>query len=543
MTITTAPAPLSFDGDDSTTGFAITWKYFAKSEVVVNLRSSANVETLQVIDTHYTLTAAGVDSGGTLTMVTAPATGETLVIDLVPPNTQTAALPRGGPFPSTAIEDELDKIAQRTARLEALFDRVMLVPKTDKRTGSDLELPIDTAREGFQAYDSDGKPIIAAGTSANLKAVSTFVDTLLDDADAVTFRQTTLLDKSGADIASAATIDLDASTGDFVDVTGTVTITAITLGDGVEKTVRFTGSLTLTHGASLVLEGSANIQTAAGDIAVFRGDASSVVRLKQYYRLQSHGSDVASATTTDLDAATGDLIDVTGTTTITGITLAEGREATVRFTGALTLTNGASLVLPGAANITTVAGDFAIFRGYASSVVRCVSYVPTTLPPSRPVSETVIATTSGTTHDFTSLPSWIQEIIISFFGVSLSGTDSILVQIGDAGGFETTGYISSSNQTDSVAGSGGDEVLNANDTTAFVIRGGGGADAFSGHMVLTLIDPATDDWVSSHSGKRNTTVVTQGGGDKSLSATLTQVRITRSGTDTFDAGKVNIIYK
>lgn len=87
-----------------------------------------------------------------------------------------------------------------------------------------------------------------------------------------------------------------------------------------------------------------------------------------------HGADVASATTTNLETATGDLIDVTGTTTITAITLSEGHERTVRFTGILTLTHGASLVLPGAASITTAAGDTAVFRGYAAGVVRCVVY-------------------------------------------------------------------------------------------------------------------------------------------------------------------------
>lgn len=95
--------------------------------------------------------------------------------------------------------------------------------------------------------------------------------------------------------------------------------------------------------------------------------------------LTVHGADIVSASTIDLDAATGDLVDVTGTIAITAITLAEGRERTVRFTGALTLTHGASLVLPGSANITTVAGDMAIFRGYAAGVVRCVSYSPITV--------------------------------------------------------------------------------------------------------------------------------------------------------------------
>lgn len=91
--------------------------------------------------------------------------------------------------------------------------------------------------------------------------------------------------------------------------------------------------------------------------------------------LSLKGADIASASTINLDTATGSIVDVTGTTAITAITLSEGKRRIVRFTGALTLTNGASLILPGGANITTAAGDFAIFAGYATSVVRCVVYV------------------------------------------------------------------------------------------------------------------------------------------------------------------------
>lgn len=89
---------------------------------------------------------------------------------------------------------------------------------------------------------------------------------------------------------------------------------------------------------------------------------------------EAQGSNIASASTINLDTATGNLVDVTGTTGITAITLSQGRERTVRFTGVLTLTNGASLVLPGGTNITTAAGDFAVFRGYSGGVVRCVNY-------------------------------------------------------------------------------------------------------------------------------------------------------------------------
>lgn len=93
----------------------------------------------------------------------------------------------------------------------------------------------------------------------------------------------------------------------------------------------------------------------------------------------SQGASVASATTINLDTATGDYVSITGTTTITGITLAQGRERTVTFAAALTLTHGASLLLKNAgANIVTAAGDSAVFRGEASGVVRMISYTPAT---------------------------------------------------------------------------------------------------------------------------------------------------------------------
>lgn len=90
------------------------------------------------------------------------------------------------------------------------------------------------------------------------------------------------------------------------------------------------------------------------------------------------GSDIASASSIDLGAATGEFVDVTGTTTITGLgTVAAGIVRTVRFTGALTLThNATSLILPGGANITTANGDCAQFRSLGSGNWVCVAYVP-----------------------------------------------------------------------------------------------------------------------------------------------------------------------
>jgi hypothetical protein len=88
------------------------------------------------------------------------------------------------------------------------------------------------------------------------------------------------------------------------------------------------------------------------------------------------GTDIASATTTDIGAATGNYVQITGTTTITGLgTSAAGVWRNVTFVGALILTyNATSLILPSSSNITTVAGDTALFVSEGSGNWRCLSY-------------------------------------------------------------------------------------------------------------------------------------------------------------------------
>ena len=81
----------------------------------------------------------------------------------------------------------------------------------------------------------------------------------------------------GADVASAATINLTTATGNGVHVTGTTPITAVTLGSGMWRMVIFDGILTLTHHATTNnLPGGANITTAAGDRALYWADGTTV---------------------------------------------------------------------------------------------------------------------------------------------------------------------------------------------------------------------------------------------------------------------------
>jgi len=142
------------------------------------------------------------------------------------------------------------------------------------------------------------------------------------------------------------------------------------------------------------------------------------------------------------------------------------------------------------------------------------------------------ATTSGTEFDFTGIPAGVSEIVVSFQGVSLSGTDSFLIQLGDAGGLEATGYESGSFNAASTVTS----------TSGFIIFEASATDWLSG--VMTFYRQEANKWRASHGafmGGINRAIA--GGGTKELSAELTQLRLTRTGTDTFDAGEVNIMYR
>ena len=260
MTISTEPVPLSYNGDGSTVAFAITWKYFATSDVRATLRSAAGVETAWVLNTDFTLTAAGDDDGGTLTATTAPATGTTLVIELDTPNTQSTSLPLGGPLPSDDVEDAIDRLTQICAKLEQLFNRSLRVPRTDTQNGDDLELPIDSTRASkFLAFDSNGDPIAAAGTSADLGPVSTFVNTLLDDANAVTFLTTFNANFTGTNTALGGSALDSITSGTNNAAFGLNALTANTTG---------AANVAVGQGA-LAANTTADNNTAIGDGALF----------------------------------------------------------------------------------------------------------------------------------------------------------------------------------------------------------------------------------------------------------------------------------
>jgi hypothetical protein len=151
------------------------------------------------------------------------------------------------------------------------------------------------------------------------------------------------------------------------------------------------------------------------------------------------------------------------------------------------------------------------------------------------VAGTAVASTSGTSIDFTGIPSWVKRVTVVGTQVSTNGASSFLIQLGDSGGVETSGYES---------GMFGN-VNQTNTSSAGVVllqSANSGADNYSFSIVFNL--ESVNKWVATGTTVRNGGAVFFVCSFKSLSATLDRVRITTvNGTDAFDAGSINILYE
>jgi hypothetical protein len=152
------------------------------------------------------------------------------------------------------------------------------------------------------------------------------------------------------------------------------------------------------------------------------------------------------------------------------------------------------------------------------------------------VSGTAVSAT-GTAIDFTGIPSWVKRITVMFSGVSTNGTSIIETRLGTSGGIEATGYLGSTTRLSSSALSTG------NSTTGFMINTDSAAYLYQGSLVIANVTANT--WVCSGVvGVSGSTYSFLVGSSKALSGTLDRVRITTvNGTDTFDAGTINLLWE
>ena len=152
-----------------------------------------------------------------------------------------------------------------------------------------------------------------------------------------------------------------------------------------------------------------------------------------------------------------------------------------------------------------------------------------------------LVTLSGANVDFTGIPATARRVTVMFSGLSSNGTNIPLIQLGDAGGIETSGYTGT-------AGA----IINAAATQVASFSTGMSlspswiaAAALHGSVTFNLMDATTNLWaINGLAGRSDvSTVVHFFGGSKALSQTLTQVRLTTNSADTFDGGTATVSWE
>jgi len=193
MTLSSTTVKDTYNGDGSTTDFATTFTFWNSSELKVILVSSSGSETTWTEGTEYDVTGGSGTTGTVAASTTGtdytPDTGEQLVIKSNVLDVQETDLPAGGAFPSSQVEEELDRMTRRIQQKEEIFDRTAQLSEGSTFTGP-MTLP-----------DPDGGKLLGWGSTTNdlgnfaaadvsLTTISTFMDGLLDDPDAATARTT-----------------------------------------------------------------------------------------------------------------------------------------------------------------------------------------------------------------------------------------------------------------------------------------------------------------------------------------------------------------
>lgn len=546
-------------GDGGTSIYSYSYFIFQDSELQVTQKDTADVEVALILDTDYTVTGAGDEDGGTI-VLTSPLTSDyALTIRRVLPLLQEYDIRNPGDFYAEIHESFFDYIIMVAQQLNNDLARSLRLAETT--AAFSMQMPEPEVLSWLQ--------VNAAGTgwewvtAADLTAILTTVDASLTS--------------SGGQLSVTRPVRYATCTGAVDALEATTAPAPAALVNGLRAHLEVLGA-NITTTPTLDLNGlGAKDIVKHGDTALIAGDIPSVNAWIDVIFDSSLDKWVlinpSAATVTDVQsgglvyAQAAGLVNVmTAAYTPTILALTEGMTIGIKVNLANTSTtptlnidglgaktikreDGAALlvgdlpinyraVLMYTGTVWALLNPALVKNHTHASITEGGTIPAGTIEVSQLQTET--ATTSGTEHDYTSIPSWVKRITVMFVGISTDGTSIPMIQLGDTGGFEASGYSGAAAQVTAAA-----QAATAH-STGFVLAGTHAATAvFHGKVELTLENSANNTWViSGNIGASNFAGVEMIGGSKSLSAALDRIRLTTvNGTDAFDAGAINVMWE
>ena len=393
----------------------------------------------------------------------------------------------------------------------AMIDRNFTFATNGTVTANDLHNLIDSAtiyqdlitgQLPITSVGTNYELLIADGTNPNAAPNAVTVYDLFEDAlTAGTY--------TNANISAALTYGT--ATGTRL-VSTNATITTGTITTGVIPTL--TAGTTTSTAATITSGTITNLASTTGTIATLNSTTGTVATLNSTTGTIGNFSTTLAGDFT-ISAGTGTL----GTTGVTAGTY--GSASAIPF-----------LTVDAKGRITSATS------GTFSTVPADGSITPAKL--SQPfTSGTAVASTSGTAIDFTGIPSYAKQIFVMFSKVSVDGTSSLLLQLGDSGGIENTNYDGMSALATT---SGANANINITNGIPLLYHTMSAASEYSGNLRILNIDQ--NKWtIDGIIYASSLNYLNYFAGTKETSGTLDRIRITTSGTNTFDLGLINIMYQ